>query len=75
MGNAVGVPPKRDRLGTLVKFNPPTLIAGRVYVPNYENAVNVYGLLPQKDRQSGRPVPLSPRWSTWGAAAPQTSTS
>jgi hypothetical protein len=36
---------KRDRLGTLVKFNPPTVIAGRVYVPNYDNAVNVYGLL------------------------------
>jgi outer membrane protein assembly factor BamB len=37
--------PKRDRLGTLVKFNPPTVIGGRVYVPNYDNAVNVYGLL------------------------------
>jgi hypothetical protein len=37
--------PKRDRLGTLVKFNPPAVIAGRVYVPNYDNAVNVYGLL------------------------------
>jgi len=39
--------PKRDRLGTLVKFVPPTAIAGRVYVPNYDHAVNVYGLLPQ----------------------------
>jgi hypothetical protein len=38
---------KRDRLGTLVKFNPPTVIGGRVYVPNYDNAVNVYGLLPK----------------------------
>ena len=38
--------PKRDRLGTLVKFVPPAVIAGRVYVPNYDNAVNVYGLLP-----------------------------
>ncbi len=37
--------PKRDRLGTLVKFNPPTVINGRVYVPNYDNAVQVYGLL------------------------------
>ena len=37
--------PRRDRLGTLVKFVPPTVIAGRVYVPNYDNAVNVYGLL------------------------------
>jgi PQQ-like domain len=39
--------PKRDRLGTLVKFVPPTVIAGRVYVPNYDNAVHVYGLLPR----------------------------
>jgi len=35
---------KRDRLGTLVKFTPPTVVNGRVYVPNYDNAVNVYGL-------------------------------
>jgi hypothetical protein len=35
---------KRDRLGTLVKFTPPTVINGRVYVPNYDNAVHVYGL-------------------------------
>jgi len=38
---------KRDRLGTLVKFVPPTVVNGRVYVPNYDNAVNVYGLLPR----------------------------
>jgi hypothetical protein len=37
--------PKRDRLGTLVKFVPPTVVAGRVYVPNYDNAVQVYGVL------------------------------
>jgi outer membrane protein assembly factor BamB len=36
---------KRDRLGTLVKFVPPTVVNGKVYVPNYDNAVNVYGLL------------------------------
>jgi hypothetical protein len=34
----------RDRLGTLVKFVPPLVAAGKVYVPNYDNAVNVYGL-------------------------------
>jgi hypothetical protein len=39
--------PKRDRLGTLVKFAPPLVMAGKVYVPNYDNAVNVYGLLNQ----------------------------
>jgi outer membrane protein assembly factor BamB len=37
--------PKRDRLGTLVKFVPPTVVNGRVYIPNYDNAVNVYGML------------------------------
>jgi outer membrane protein assembly factor BamB len=37
---------QRDRLGTLVKFVPPLVVDGRVYVPNYDNAVNVYGFLP-----------------------------
>jgi hypothetical protein len=37
--------PDRDRLGMLVKFVPPLVAAGRVYVPTYDNAVNVYGLL------------------------------
>jgi outer membrane protein assembly factor BamB len=36
---------ERDRLGTLVKFVPPLVIGGKVYVPNYDNAVNVYGIL------------------------------
>ena len=36
---------KRDRLGTLVKFVPPTVVNGKVYIPNYDDAVNVYGLL------------------------------
>jgi hypothetical protein len=35
---------RHDRLGTLVKFTPPTVVNGRVYVPNYDNAVHVYGL-------------------------------
>jgi len=34
---------RRDRLGTLVKFVPPLVVNGRVYLPNYDNAVNVYG--------------------------------
>jgi len=37
--------PKRDRLGTLMKFVPPLVVGGKVYVPNYDGAVNVYGLL------------------------------
>ncbi len=36
---------QRDRLGTLVKFVPPLVMAGKVYVPNYDDAVQVYGLL------------------------------
>jgi outer membrane protein assembly factor BamB len=41
--------PKRDRLGTLVKFVPPTVANGRVYAPTYDNRVMVYGLLtPQR---------------------------
>ena len=36
--------PKRDRLGTLVKFVPPLVVSGKVYVPNYDNAIEVYGL-------------------------------
>ena len=35
----------RDRLGTLVKFVPPTVVNGKVYIPNYDSAVNVYGLI------------------------------
>jgi hypothetical protein len=35
----------RDRLGTLVKFVPPLVVAGKVYVPNYDNSVSVYGIL------------------------------
>jgi hypothetical protein len=37
--------PKRDRMGTLVKFVPPLVVEGRVYVPNYDNAIVVYGIL------------------------------
>jgi hypothetical protein len=39
--------PKRDRLGTLVKFVPPLVASGKVYIPTYDNALNVYGLLPK----------------------------
>jgi hypothetical protein len=40
--NSEGLP-KRDRLGILVKFVPPLVIGGKVFVPNYDNAVVVYG--------------------------------
>src|SRR5262249_14537276 len=38
--------PNRDRLGTLMKFVPPVVANGKVYMPNYDNAVVVYGILP-----------------------------
>jgi PQQ-like domain len=38
--------PARDRAGTLMKFVPPLVAAGRVFMPNQDNAVSVYGLLP-----------------------------
>jgi hypothetical protein len=38
--------PPRDRLGTLVKFVPPTVAAGKVYAVTYDNQVLVYGLIP-----------------------------
>ena len=36
---------ERDRLGTLVKFVPPTVVNGKVYAPSYDNQVIVYGRL------------------------------
>ena len=35
----------RDRVGTMIKFVPPVVANGRVYLPRQENAVHVYGLL------------------------------
>jgi len=40
----------RDRLGTLVKFVPPLVVAGRVYVPSYDNSVQVYAPLAAASR-------------------------
>jgi hypothetical protein len=38
--------PTRDRLGRYMRFVPPSVVNGKVYIPNYDNAVFVYGLLP-----------------------------
>jgi hypothetical protein len=38
--------PARDRAGTLMKFVPPVVVDGKVFMPNHQNAVAVYGLLP-----------------------------
>jgi hypothetical protein len=39
----------RDRTGTLMKFVPPLIVGGRLYMPNHNGAVNVYGLLGAPD--------------------------
>ena len=36
----------RDRIGTLMKFVPPVVVKGKVYLPNQDGAVAVFGLLP-----------------------------
>ena len=50
----------RDRVGKLMKFVPPVVVNGRVYLPNQDNAVAVYGLLAaglQRRRDAdGQPV-------------------
>ena len=38
--------PARDRLGSYMRFVPPSVVNGKVYMPSYDNAVVVYGLLP-----------------------------
>ncbi|MGH9350729.1 MAG: PQQ-binding-like beta-propeller repeat protein [Terriglobia bacterium] len=50
--------PKRDRLGTLVKFVPPVVADGKVYAATYDNAVRVYGLLPPNEQRA--PLALRP---------------
>jgi hypothetical protein len=36
----------RDRVGTLIKFVPPVVANGKVFMATHDNTVNVYGLLP-----------------------------
>ena len=36
----------RDRVGTMIKFVPPVVVNGRVYMATHDNTVAVYGLLP-----------------------------
>lgn len=45
----------RDRVGTLMKFVPPVVVNGRVYMPSHDNAVHVYGLLSSAPPQESAP--------------------
>jgi hypothetical protein len=45
----------RDRVGTLMKFVPPVVVNGRVYLPSHDNAVHVYGLLSSAPPQESAP--------------------
>jgi hypothetical protein len=38
--------PTRDRVGSFAKFNPPTVVNGKVYLGTFSNQLVVYGLLP-----------------------------
>jgi len=51
--------PSRDRAGTLMKFVPPVVVNGRVYMPNHDNAVSVYGLLPRVPEPNPSPDTIS----------------
>ena len=48
---------RRDRMGTLVKFVPPLVVAGKVYVTNYDGAVVVYGQLRVRPEEFRTRVP------------------
>jgi len=66
--------PSRDRTGTLMKFVPPLVVNGRVYMPNHDNAVSVYGLLerpPDSDPSPGRTISID---FVGGAPAPMDAT-
>jgi hypothetical protein len=48
----------RDRVGTLIKFVPPLVVNGRVYMASHDDAVAVYGLLPPDFIMSVAPAKL-----------------
>ena len=47
---------ERDRVGTLIKFVPPLVVHGKVYMATHDNAVAVYGLLPPDFSISATPA-------------------
>src|SRR5205814_3107076 len=49
----------RDRVGKLIKFVAPVVANGKVFMPNHDNAVAVYGLLPTDFSISVTPASLT----------------
>jgi hypothetical protein len=54
----------RDRLGTLVKFVPPVIANGKVFAATHDNALAVYGLLPNFSVSASPPSETIPRTGT-----------
>ena len=48
----------RDRVGTLIKFVPPVVVNGKVFMATHDNTVAVYGLLPSTPQPGGQEVVL-----------------
>ncbi len=48
-----GMNAARDGLGTLAKYTAPTVVNGKVYVPNFSGSLMVYGLLSQNTAAIG----------------------
>src|SRR3954451_23642777 len=45
--------PGRDQIGELMKFVPPVVVNGKVFMPNHQNAIDAYGLLPPGGGSTG----------------------
>jgi hypothetical protein len=70
----------RDHVGTLVKFVPPLVVNGKVYMASHDGAVHVYGLLPPTDPNVPAEVVLhaknaSPVVGNWRLVADSTAAS
>ena len=70
----------RDHVGTLIKFVPPLVVNGRVYMASHDGAVHVYGLLPPPETTNPPEIVLhamtaSPVIGNWRIVADSTAAS